>query len=307
MSRFANDENTQSIDSIYADMIRKVLSDGKIKKSREAETLAIPGYQMQYDLSSGNFPLVSLKETNHKAVASELYCFMHGITDKNKFNEMGTKIWNEWRNPHAGPEQQNDLGPIYGYQWRKFDQPYTNGEPVRFEATKSYNENVRSYDQLARCLNKLKHDPDDRRMICSAWNPNQIEQMALPPCHIMFNLIHISGELSLQWYQRSCDLGLGVPFNIASYAMLVLMLCKQFDLKPGMLFGNFGDFHIYANHIEELQRVSNLDSKGECQIEFLPGDQMESRQEWSSLHWKPTDYKISNYNPHPKVKLKVKV
>lgn len=305
--RFANsDESQDNIDQIFKEMIETVLTGGRPKTSRGYPTRMIPGFQMQFDCSSGNFPLVGLKFTPIRSITTELYCFLHGITDKKVLRDrFQNTIWNDWHNPQAS--DTDDLGPIYGYQWRNFGFPYRNDYPVQVEANRNWQGQVRQGDQLAAVLRALQTDRDSRRMVVSAWNPLQQEQMGLPPCHLLWNVLHDDGTLHLQWYQRSCDVMLGVPFNIASYALLLHLLCKQFDLKPGMLFGNFGDFHIYDAHREAADKLLERDTTPGFPLEILPGEQAATRNQFSMLHWLPNEVETKGYKPNPKIKLPVAV
>lgn len=252
----------------YLDIVKAVTEHGKYKKpvrvredggvdTLDNNTIGLPNVIFSHDMSNG-FPLLTTKKMPIKTIAVELEGFIKGITDKKWYQDRKCKIWNEWANPvevekefnrvyeevpkKELQERLNDLGPIYGYQWRSFNKTY-----------KTQDENDGDYssytDQLKTIADKLRENPTDRRMVCSAWNPNQINHMALPPCHFAWNVVIYGDELNLIWHQRSCDLMLGVPFNIASYALLLQLLANHAGLKPGNLTGTLNDCHIYLNQL----------------------------------------------------------
>jgi thymidylate synthase len=299
------------IDATYKDMLSTVLSYGIEKTARGDATLAIPGYHFCFDLSSGNFPLLGLKHTNMNVIAAELYGFIHGFTQKRQFHEINCRIWDEWCNPkqldkdvHSGNARQqaqkicDDLGPIYGYQWSSFNHPYDEktetGKPGFFSSEQN---------QLQRVLDKLSNDPQDRRLVVSAWNPQQFDQMALPPCHILWNVCVVGGHLNLHWHQRSCDLLLGVPFNIASYGLLLLMLARHAGLQPGLLFATFVDFHIYSgkncDHTAAARELLQRSTNGSPSLDLW--------EDFSFWNWKHDQFDLRNYTSHPRIKLPVKV
>ncbi len=208
----------------YLDMLRYVLENGVDKMDRTGVgTRSVFGQQMRFDLSRG-FPLMTTKKMHLKSIIHELLWFIKGDTNVKYLQDNGVRIWNEWA------DENGDLGPIYGSQWRDW-----NGEGI---------------DQLAQVVDKLKNNPNDRRMIVSAWNVSKISEMRLPPCHMMFQFYVANGKLSCMLYQRSCDMFLGVPFNIASYALLTMMLAQVCNLEPGEFVHTLGDTHIYHNHFE---------------------------------------------------------
>ena len=210
----------------YLDMLRYVLENGVDKMDRTGVgTRSVFGQQMRFDLSKG-FPLMTTKKMHLKSIIHELLWFIKGDTNVKYLQDNGVRIWNEWA------DENGDLGPIYGSQWRNW-----NGEGI---------------DQLAQVVDKLKNNPNDRRMIVSAWNVSKIPEMHLPPCHMMFQFYVANGKLSCMLYQRSCDMFLGVPFNIASYALLTMMLAQVCDLEPGEFVHTLGDTHIYHNHFEQV-------------------------------------------------------
>ncbi len=211
----------------YLDMLRYVLENGVDKMDRTGVgTRSVFGQQMRFDLSKG-FPLMTTKKMHLKSIIHELLWFIKGDTNVKYLQDNGVRIWNEWA------DENGDLGPIYGSQWRNW-----NGEGI---------------DQLAQVVDKLKNNPNDRRMIVSAWNVSKIPEMHLPPCHMMFQFYVANGKLSCMLYQRSCDMFLGVPFNIASYALLTMMLAQVCDLEPGEFVHTLGDTHIYHNHFEQVK------------------------------------------------------
>ncbi len=231
-----------------------------------------------HDMETG-FPLITTKKMGLKNIATELEFFLHGITDKQWLRDRKCKIWNEWANPEKieqsyqmtvsadlTPQQkidlrnsiadaERDLGPIYGFQWRHFGGEYQWDEKrINKNPTDNFNPQKPGIDQVAIAIDKLKNNPNDRRILVSAWNPVDFPQMALPPCHVMHQLIVRDGRLSLIWTQRSCDMFLGIPYNIASYALLLLLYAKEAGLKPGILKGEFHDAHIYTNHLEQVSQ-----------------------------------------------------
>jgi thymidylate synthase len=275
----------------YLDIVNTVLTEGRWKGNRTGvRTLVVPNVHFSHDMNEG-FPLLTTKKMAVKAMAVELEGFIGGITDKAWYQERHCHIWDEWSNPKS--DDNNDLGPIYGYQWRQFNAFYNKVSYHRVTP------NQRSMDQLANIVEKLKNNPDDRRLVCSAWNPEQISQMALPPCHLLFVLTHIDGVLNLHWDQRSCDLMLGVPFNIASYALLLELLCKEANMKPGNLSGMLCDCHIYENHVDGAKEQVSRTPRQLPTIELL---------NWKDIwNWTHKDLKVNSYNPHPKINLEVAV
>ena len=214
----------------YLDLLDHVLKNGTRKSDRTGTgTISVFGYQMRFNLEEG-FPLLTTKKLHLKSILHELLWFISGDTNIRYLNDNGVKIWDEWA------DKDGNLGPVYGYQWRSW--PAADGRKI---------------DQLANVINSIKKSPDSRRHIVSAWNVGEIEKMALPPCHILFQFYVADGKLSCQLYQRSCDIFIGVPFNIASYALLTLMVAQVTGLKPGDFIHTLGDAHIYLNHIEQVK------------------------------------------------------
>lgn len=213
----------------YLELLRRVREHGVCKSDRTGTgTLSLFGLQMRVDLAQG-FPVLTTKKLHLKSIIHELLWFLQGNTNIGYLNEHGVRIWDEWA------DETGDLGPIYGYQWRSWPAP-----------------DGRHVDQMSRVVDQIKSDPDSRRLIVSAWNVADVERMALPPCHLLFQFYVAGGRLSCQLYQRSADMFLGVPFNIASYALLMLMVAQATDLEPGELVHTFGDAHLYLNHLEQV-------------------------------------------------------
>lgn len=299
----------------YSEIVKNTMN-GEWKVNRtgvKAKTVFCEIFR--HNMANG-FPLLTTKKMYMKGVAIELEGFIGGITDKEWYKERRCRIWNEWGNPELVEEAmiewrrrnreateeeekeaknwfqetERDLGPIYGYQWRWFNWPYENKETVDGPL-----ENLSEpYDQFNTVVQKLKEDPDDRRMVVSAWNPLQISKMALPPCHYAFTLVHINGVLNLSWKQRSCDLMLGVPFNIASYALLLELLCKESNLIPGELVGVLEDCHIYEDKMSGAIQQLERDPKPLPTIE-IKGD------DFNIFDWTHEDYELLNYESHPKI------
>ncbi len=212
----------------YLDLLKKVKEDGAFKSDRTGTgTYSIFGHQMRFDLQEG-FPVLTTKKLHLKSIIHELLWFLAGDTNVKYLRENGVRIWDDWA------DENGDLGPVYGYQWRSWPAP--NGGHI---------------DQISKLVEQIKNNPDSRRLIVTAWNPAEVDNMALPPCHCLFQFYVANGTLSCQLYQRSADIFLGVPFNIASYALLTLMLAQVCNLKPGEFVHSFGDAHLYANHLEQ--------------------------------------------------------
>lgn len=308
----------------YIDIVKNVLKNGQMKGNRTGiRTLTTFCEIFRHNMRDG-FPLLTTKKMPLKTIAVELEGFIQGITDKRWFQERGCKIWNEWANPKAVIEQAaqagyyrdgpiagwsasinpieyqkevSDLGPIYGYQWRCFGQEYPNKDEFTYGTSlKEFPNGVfEGKDQLKVIVETLKNNPDDRRMVVSAWNPNQMSMMALPPCHYAFTLVHLNGVLNLCWKQRSCDLMLGVPFNIASYAMLLLLLCEESGLIPGELVGILEDCHIYENQIDGAKEQITREPKS------LPTLVISNNEDFNIFTWTHKDLELLSYNPHSKI------
>lgn len=261
----------------YHDLLRHILENGTRKEDRTGVgTISVFGYQMRFDLSQG-FPLVTTKKLHLKSIIYELLWFLNGDTNIKYLKDNGVSIWDEWA------DEKGNLGPVYGYQWRSW--PGRNGEKI---------------DQISKLIDQLKKKPDSRRHIVTAWNPADVDQMALPPCHAMFQFYVAEGKLSCQLYQRSCDTFLGLPFNIASYALLVHMIAQQCDLEAGDFVWTGGDVHIYNNHIEQvnLQLTREPFSLPTLNIKRKPA---------SLFEYKFEDFEILNYQAHPSIKAPIAV
>lgn len=262
----------------YLDLLDRVLTDGVKREDRTGTgTLSVFGHQMRFDLSKG-FPLVTTKKVFTRGIIEELLWFISGSTNKKVLQEKNVHIWDQW-----GDDETGELGPIYGHQWRAW-QDYEGG----------------SIDQLMDVIEQIKKNPQSRRLIVSAWNVAQIDQMGLPPCHCFFQFYVANGKLSLQLYQRSADLFLGVPFNIASYALLLMMVAQVTGLQPGEFVHTTGDTHIYLNHIEQV--------KLQLSREPYPLPTMKLNPEIKDIRdFKISDYTLENYQCHPTIKGEVAV
>jgi len=303
----------------YLDIVQNVLDNGKWKENRTGiRTLTLANQFFSHNMEDG-FPILTTKKMSLQNIAVELEFFIKGRTDKAWLQKRGCHIWDNWCNLISLNHQMNyadeidtdidrkkaakeidDLGPIYGYQWRSFNKTYTQGN--RYGTQDEDDGDWSSYeDQLANIVLTLKSNPNDRRMVCSAWNPNQIRYMALPPCHLLWVVTHIDGYLNLHWTQRSCDLGLGVPYNIASYALLLLLLCKEGKCRPGNLSGTLCDCHIYENHIQPLKQQITKSCFKLPQVEILS-------EGWTGLfNWTYDKILLSNYKWHKKLPMEIAV
>ncbi|HHU99848.1 MAG TPA: thymidylate synthase [Bacteroidales bacterium] len=261
----------------YLDLLSHVMEHGIEKRDRTGTgTVSTFGYQMRFDLS-GRFPLMTTKKLHLKSIIHELLWFLSGSTNVRYLQENGVRIWNEWADPDG------NLGPIYGYQWRSW--PASDG---------------RSIDQVKNVVTSLKNNPDSRRHIISAWNVGEIEKMALPPCHILFQFYVAGDRLSCQLYQRSADIFLGVPFNIASYSLLTMMMAQVTGYKPGEFIHTLGDAHIYLNHIDQVKLQLTRDPR-RLPVMTLNPDVMDI------LGFTYADFSLSEYDPHPAIKGEISV
>lgn len=256
----------------YHDLIRRVLEEGAKKEDRTGTgVLSVFGHQMRFDLSEG-FPLVTTKKLHLKSIIHELLWFLAGDTNIKYLTDNGVKIWNEWA------DDNGDLGPVYGHQWRSWGTA-----------------DGRTVDQISNLIERIKTNPDDRRLIVSAWNVGEIPKMALPPCHCFMQFYVANGKLSCQLYQRSADIFLGVPFNIASYALLTMMIAQVCGLKPGDFVHTFGDAHIYSNHMEQVEE--QLSRKP------FPLPEMHLNPHVKSIFdFKYEDFELVGYEAHPHIK-----
>ena len=261
----------------YLNLMQKVLDEGQKKSDRTGTgTLSIFGHQMEFDLSEG-FPLVTTKKVHLKSIVHELIWFLQGSTNISYLKENGVSIWDEWA------DENGDLGPVYGAQWRSW--PDGNNGTI---------------DQIQNLIQGIKTNPDSRRHIVSAWNPALVDEMALPPCHSLFQFYVADGELSCQLYQRSADIFLGVPFNIASYALLTHMVAHVCNLKAKKFVHTFGDAHLYLNHLEQAKLQLSRDTK------LLPQLKLNSDVK-NIFDFKFEDIKITNYESHPSISAPIAV
>lgn len=261
----------------YLDLLNHVTNNGVEKSDRTGTgTISIFGHQSRYDLSQG-FPVLTTKKLHLKSIIHELLWFLTGDTNIKYLKENGVRIWNEWA------DENGELGPVYGYQWRSWPSP-----------------DGRHIDQITQVVNSIKNTPDSRRHLISAWNVGQIDQMKLPPCHILVQFYVADGKLSCQLYQRSADIFLGVPFNIASYALLTLMMAQVCGLQPGDFVHTLGDAHIYLNHLEQV--------KLQLSREPFPLPQMRINPEVKNIFdFKFEDFELTGYQSHPHIAGKVAV
>jgi thymidylate synthase len=261
----------------YLDLCKHVLQSGTVKEDRTGTgTISTFGYQMRFDLKEG-FPLLTTKKLHLKSIIHELIWFLRGDTNVKYLQENGVRIWNEWA------DENGELGPVYGHQWRSWTG--ADGQTV---------------DQISKLINQIKNNPDSRRLIVSAWNPADVDDMALPPCHCFFQFYVADGKLSCQLYQRSADVFLGVPFNIASYALLTMMVAHVTDLEPGEFVHTFGDVHIYKNHLEQVDLQLTRD------VRALP--KMRLNPDVKSIYdFTYEDFTLEGYDPHPHIKGAVSV
>lgn len=261
----------------YHDLLRHVLEFGVRKEDRTGTgTISVFGYQMRFNLEEG-FPLVTTKKVHLKSVVHELLWFLKGDTNIAYLKENGVSIWDEWA------DENGNLGPVYGYQWRSWACP-----------------DGRVIDQIAQVQEMIKRNPDSRRLMVSAWNVADIDSMKLPPCHALFQFYVANGKLSCQLYQRSADLFLGVPFNIASYALLTAMMAQACGLKPGEFVHTLGDAHIYLNHLEQVNTQLSREIRPMPKLELNPAIT-------NIFDFKYEDIQILDYNPHPAIKAPVAV
>lgn len=261
----------------YLELCKHVLENGVTKEDRTGTgTISTFGYQMRFNLQEG-FPLITTKKLHTKSIIHELLWFLKGETNIKYLQENGVRIWNEWA------DENGELGPVYGSQWRSW--PAKDGSTI---------------DQITNVVNQIKNNPDSRRLIVSAWNVADVDHMALPPCHCFFQFYVAEGKLSCQLYQRSADVFLGVPFNIASYALLVHMVAQVTNLEVGEFIHTFGDVHIYTNHLEQV--------KEQLKREPRPLPVLKMNEKVSSIFdFTFEDFSIENYNPHPHIKGAVSV
>jgi thymidylate synthase len=261
----------------YLDLMRQVLEHGARKQDRTGTgTLSIFGAQLRFDLSR-SFPLLTTKKVHLKSITHELLWFLKGETNTKYLKENGVTIWDEWA------DKNGDLGPVYGYQWRSW--PAADGRHI---------------DQITQVIEQIRKTPDSRRMIVSAWNVGDLDKMALMPCHAFFQFYVANGRLSCQLYQRSADFFLGVPFNIASYSLLTLMVAQVTGLKPGELVHTFGDTHLYLNHLEQAREQLSREPRPLPTMKLNPAVK-------SIFDFKYEDFTLAGYDPHPAIKAPIAV
>ena len=261
----------------YQDLMRHVLEHGHKKEDRTGTgTISVFGYQMRFNLEDG-FPLLTTKKVHLKSIIHELLWFLQGSTNIQYLKDNGVSIWDEWA------DENGNLGPVYGYQWRNWPKP--DGTHI---------------DQIAQVVNSIRKNPDSRRLIVSAWNVADVDQMKLPPCHAFFQFYVADGKLSCQLYQRSADIFLGVPFNIASYALLTMMVAQVCGLKPGDFVHTLGDAHIYLNHLEQTHEQLSRAPRALPTMRINPDVK-------DIFGFRFEDFTLENYDPHPPIKAPVAV
>jgi len=261
----------------YLELCQHIITNGKVKTDRTGTgTISTFGNQIRFDLAAG-FPLITTKKTSLRAITHELLWFISGETNIRYLTENNVSIWDEWASPTG------DLGPVYGHQWRHWKRP--DGSEI---------------DQLAEVIAQIKSNPDSRRLIVSAWNPSDIPEMALPPCHCFFQFYVVDGKLSCQLYQRSCDVFLGVPFNIASYSLLTMMVAQECGLGLGEFIHTFGDTHIYLNHLDQVKLQLTREPRALPTMRLNPAVKR-------VFDFKFEDFTLEGYDPHPHIKGEISV
>jgi thymidylate synthase len=262
---------------VYLDLLQHILDHGAKKSDRTGTgTLSVFGHQMRFDLAEG-FPLLTTKKMHLKSIIHELLWFLQGSTNVRTLNENGVTIWDEWA------DASGELGPIYGYQWRSW--PAADGRQI---------------DQISQVIDQIRKNPDSRRLIVSAWNVADIEKMALPPCHVLFQFYVAGGRLSCQLYQRSADVFLGVPFNIASYSLLLMIVAQVCGLDLGEFVHTFGDAHLYLNHLEQARLQLSRAPRRLPRMRINPGVE-------SIFDFRYDDFSIEEYDPHPAIKAQIAI
>ncbi|MBO6937059.1 MAG: thymidylate synthase [Deltaproteobacteria bacterium] len=276
----------------YLDLLREVLEEGVPREDRTGTgTQSLFGRQLRVDLGDG-FPLLTTKKVHLKSIIHELLWFLRGDTDVKHLQEVGVSIWDEWATAEQTARfgrSEGDLGPVYGHQWRNF------GATRKADGTYERD----GVDQIARLVEGLRKNPMSRRHIVTGWHPGEADQVALPPCHTLFQFYVARGKLSCQLYQRSADLFLGVPFNIASYALLTMMIAQVTDLEPGDFVHTFGDVHLYSNHLEQARTQLAREPRP------LPTLTIAPRKELADFRFE--DFRLEGYDPHPRIKAPVAV
>lgn len=285
----------------YLDIVRHILDNGEVKENRTGvNAITVAGIKFEHDMADG-FPLLTTKKVPFKSMRVELEFFIKGLTDKKWLQDRRCTIWDEWANPKKAPyghdteskakmAEERDLGPVYGFQWRYYDASYDN-----YDSDYS----GQGIDQLAKVVETLKKNPNDRRMIVMAWNPKALPEQALPPCHYGFQVTVINGKLNLLWNQRSVDTMLGLPFNIASYALLLHLLAKEANLKEGKLIGFLADTHIYVNHVEgAMEQLARMPGK----LPTIITEPFTSIFDWEGEHTR-----LEGYDPQETIKFPIAV
>jgi len=261
----------------YLDLLQRILDEGVAKNDRTGTgTRSVFGHQMRFDLAEG-FPLVTTKKLHLKSIVYELLWFLRGETNVRYLQEHGVSIWNEWA------DAEGELGPVYGYQWRSW--PGRNGETI---------------DQISEVVEQIQANPDSRRLVVTAWNPADVPEMALPPCHLLFQFYVANGRLSCQMYQRSADVFLGVPFNIASYALLTMMMAQVTGCEPGDFVHTLGDAHLYDNHLEQARLQLSREPRPLPTMRIDPSVR-------SIFDFEFEHFRLENYEPHPHISAQVAV
>jgi thymidylate synthase len=269
----------------YLDLLRHILEQGVEKADRTGTgTLSVFGYQMRFDLTQG-FPLLTTKKLHVRSIVHELLWFLAGSTNVADLHEHGVTIWDEWA------DENGELGPVYGKQWRSWPTPDSTGDTGG---------DTGGIDQISNVIDQIRRNPDSRRHIVSAWNVAEIDRMKLPPCHALFQFWVADGRLSCQLYQRSADVFLGVPFNIASYALLTMMVARVCGLEPAEFIHTFGDAHLYLNHLEQARLQLTRDPRPLPRVEINPAIT-------SIFDYRYEDFRLEGYDPHPAIKAPIAV
>ena len=288
----------------YLDIVKKILDKGELKQTRQGpDAYTIAGAMFEHDMAKG-FPLLTTKKMPFKMIANELEFFIKGITDKKWLQDRKNSIWDEWANPKKAPYghdeaskkrmlEERDLGPVYGFQWRHFNAPYENYDT---------DYTGKGIDQLKNIIETAKKNPNDRRMIVNSWNPSMLDQMALPPCHYCYQITVVNGRLNLLWNQRSVDTMLGLPFNIASYAILLHLLAKETGYKEGKLVGFLADVHLFVNHVEGAKEQLSRDPN-KFPLPTIQTDNFTSIFDWRGSE----DSRVINYQSFDKISFEIAV
>jgi dihydrofolate reductase/thymidylate synthase len=291
------EQDAKSGEYQYLNLIRDIISNGQVREDRTGVgTIGLFGCSMRFDLSQ-SFPLLTTKRVFWRGVVEELLWFIKGDTNGNHLSDKGVMIWNAngsksfLESRGLGHRDEGDLGPVYGFQWRHFGAKYVD---MHTDYT------GQGVDQLAECIHKIKTNPSDRRILLSAWNPADLSLMALPPCHMFCQFYVSNGKLSCLMYQRSCDMGLGVPFNIASYSLLTCMIAQCCGLKPGEFIHMLGDTHVYTNHVEPLKTQLERTPRPFPTLKINP-----AKTDIDSFVFE--DFEIEGYNPYPNIKMEMAV